>query len=552
MGVSRNRMRHGDRKTQSISRQLKKKKSRIQSAREKTAAFLRILAILVILAIFALLAYGAVEIMESEQCRYPKNVRTEEFRYKIDNMLAHPRVEQINGKNSYATGAKLETIVLAQGFGTYTVLANKNPLVTDVVVIVENRAAEHLELSSMTQMFVNATVGTNPITGLTEPRVRLEVRSSTSNTNAGAVKCRRADVTLIVPTACLLEETKLEVGVEIGEITVRDLTYAGDAGAMERVRFDTIALRAEKGSIVAQSVEAHRLTLNTSSGTIEAADLSAHHMFMLQRGDGGKISGSNINLFSGDVIPTCAYRNFTRPGYPRDPERRLVCEQELGKLTIDSEGADRGADASIIMNRVTGGSISSKIRVGHARFRLKGCVDFAGTFALKGRSGTKKVKQTFNVRPRPARARARRARAGAAAPGADGAPWGPPGLTARVALARTHAAAREAARGAAAVVPGHLRGPGGGQRAQQHARAVPRQAEGPGVRRHLRGLLLQRHLRARGHHHGQHRRRGARELRLGGGRERARPLAAAGAPPGRRLERPGGRVPLPARAAPSG
>lgn len=400
MGVSRNRARHGDRKTQSLSRQLKKKKSRIQSAREKAAAFMRVLTILIILGIFGLLAYGAVEIMEAEECRFPKNVRTEEFRYKIDNLLAQPRIERMNGKSAFATGAKLDTIRLAQGFGSYTVLANKNPLVTDVVVIVENRAADAFELSSMTQMYVNATVGTNPITNLSEPRVILEIRSSTSNTNAGAIKCRRADITLIVPTACLLEETKLDVGIETGTITVKDLTYAGEDGnQMERVRFDTIALRAEKGSINAQSVEAHRLTMNTSSGTIEGIDVSAHHMFMLQRGDGGKISGSNINLFSGDIIPTCAYRNFTRPGYPNDPERRLVCEQELGKLTIDSEGADRGEDPSIIMNRITGGSISSKIRVGHSKFKLKGCVDFAGSFELKGRSGTKKVKQTFNVRP---------------------------------------------------------------------------------------------------------------------------------------------------------
>lgn len=389
-----------------MSRQLRKKKSRIQSAREKTAAFLRILTIIIILVVFGLLAYGSVEIMESEQCRYPKNVQTEEFRYKIDNLVTEPRVERVNGKVSFATGAKLDTIRLSQGFGTYTVVANRNPLVTDVVIIVENRALDQFDLRAMTQMYVNATIGTNPITNLTEPRVVLEISSSTSNTNSGGVKCRRADITLVVPTACLLEETKLDVSVETGTISVQNLTYARNApsaasgtGSLtnaERVRFDTIALRGERGSISAQSVEAHRLTMNTSSGTIDATDVSAHHMFMLQRGDGGKITGNNINLFSGDMLSTCAYKNFTRPGYPNDPERRLVCDQELGKLTIDSEGADRGEDASIVMNRVTGGSISSKIRVGHSKFRLKGCVDFAGTFVLKGKSGTKAVKQTYN------------------------------------------------------------------------------------------------------------------------------------------------------------
>ena len=143
MGVSRHRLRHGDRKTQSMSRQLKKTKSRIQSAREKAAAFMRILAIVTILVIFGLLAYGSVELIEAERCRFPSNVQTEEFRYKIDNLVAAPRVETINGKNAFATGAKLDTIRLSQGFGTYTVLANKNPLVTDVVIIVENRALTH-------------------------------------------------------------------------------------------------------------------------------------------------------------------------------------------------------------------------------------------------------------------------------------------------------------------------------------------------------------------------------------------------------------------------
>ena len=398
MGVSRHRLRHGDRKTQSMSRQLKKTKSRIQSAREKAAAFMRILAIVTILVIFGLLAYGSVELIEAERCRFPSNVQTEEFRYKIDNLVAAPRVETINGKNAFATGAKLDTIRLSQGFGTYTVLANKNPLVTDVVIIVENRALDSFHLRDMTQMYVNATVGYNPITNLTEPRVILEITSSTSNTNSGTITCRRSDVTLIVPTSCLLEETKLDISLEIGTISVRDLTYMNSNNQAERVRFDTIALRGERGTISAQTVEAHRFTLNTSSGTIEATDISAHHMFFLQRGDGGKIVGRNINLFNGDILPTCRYENFPRPGYPNDPERRLVCDKELGKLTIDSEGADRGTEPTIDMNRVTGGSISSKIRVGHAKFKIKGCVDFAGRFALIGKSGTKSVKQTFNVR----------------------------------------------------------------------------------------------------------------------------------------------------------
>ena len=144
-------------------------------------------------------------------------------------------------------------------------------------------------------------------------------------------------------------------------------------------------------------MEAHRLNLNTSSGIIEATDISAHHMFFLQRGDGGKISGRNINLFSGDILSTCSKKQFPRPGYPNDPEIRIVCDQELGKLTIDSEGGDRGAEESIVINRVSGGSISSKIKVGHAKFRLKGCSDFQGVFALKGKSGSKSVKEAFNV-----------------------------------------------------------------------------------------------------------------------------------------------------------
>ena len=251
---SRKRVRHGhDRKTNAMSRQLRKTKTRMQSAREKASALLRVLAVLTILAIFGLLAYGSVKIVESERCRYPKNILVEEFRYKIDNLVPEPRLETVNGKPSYAVGAKLSKIKLDQGFGSYTILANRNPAMTDVVIIVENRAIDSFHLKYMSEMYVNATVGTNPITNITEPRVILEIKSVTSNTNFGQVRCRRADITLIVPTACLLEDTKLDISLEIGTIYVKDLTYVNpSSGHTERVRFDTVTLRGEKGTIKAE------------------------------------------------------------------------------------------------------------------------------------------------------------------------------------------------------------------------------------------------------------------------------------------------------------
>lgn len=71
--------------------------------------------------------------------------------------------------------------------------------------------------------------------------------SNTSNNLYGETSCRRADVTITIPSACLLDESKLEIRVQKGHIrTQGDITAAN---------FDTVTLSNDIGEIMAHNLQ---------------------------------------------------------------------------------------------------------------------------------------------------------------------------------------------------------------------------------------------------------------------------------------------------------
>jgi hypothetical protein len=64
-------------------------------------------------------------------------------------------------------------------------------------------------------------------------------------------------------------------------------------------------------------LQGYRINLNTSSGTLEARNISAHYLFLLSRNDGGIVRASNVSLYSGDNKNDCNVTTLYRQGYPR-------------------------------------------------------------------------------------------------------------------------------------------------------------------------------------------------------------------------------------------
>lgn len=58
----------------------------------------------------------------------------------------------------------------------------------------------------------------------------------------------------------------------------------------------------------------------------------------------------------------------------------VECDQELGRITLDSIGAENAGQPAIDISRIAGGDISHRIRLGHTAVRLKACYDVHGTY----------------------------------------------------------------------------------------------------------------------------------------------------------------------------
>ena len=360
----------------------------IAQAQKGTQRLLRYALLFGGVSIFVLIVVGVILLEQAESCRFPRHLLKEEYRYKID--LKQPFLAERfrAGKTAEITGPKLQTIYLDQEYGTYTVLTDSTPSLSDVVFRVENRAKEKFYLPRMTAMSAelidhNTTVGDEV---RVEKRANLFINSTTSNEQSGNVTCRRADVTIVIPSACLLEDSTLNIKVMKGHITTKGLNKAN---------FDTLRFENDEGNIEAHETQSYRADLVTKRGVLDARNVTAHYMLMATSEDGGVIAARDVTLFSGDDGATCR-TNVTYPkGFPRTAKyakKVVTCDQEEGTLTVDSTGAENGGHPAIELERVVGGHISSKIKVGHTRATVKACADVTGNFTITAPFGKRNAR----------------------------------------------------------------------------------------------------------------------------------------------------------------
>ena len=136
-------------------------------------------------------------------------------------------------------GPKIDVLSIEQNFGTVKFVENSDVTANEIVFRVRNRAADKYFLTRITSLLVSLgqkelLVGKEA----SELRANVTLASLTSNRLSGDVKCRRADVEVEVPTACLLDETKLVANVTKGHIRSRDLSAAN---------FETVQVSDEGG-----------------------------------------------------------------------------------------------------------------------------------------------------------------------------------------------------------------------------------------------------------------------------------------------------------------
>ena len=159
--------------------------------------------------------------------RYPRNTKAEEFRYEIDFGATSLQKIARDGKIKKVVGPKIDVLSIEQNFGTVKFVENSDVTANEIVFRVRNRAADKYFLTRITSLLVSLgqkelLVGKEA----SELRANVTLASLTSNRLSGDVKCRRADVEVEVPTACLLDETKLVANVTKGHIRSRDLSAA--------------------------------------------------------------------------------------------------------------------------------------------------------------------------------------------------------------------------------------------------------------------------------------------------------------------------------------
>ena len=73
------------------------------------------------------------------------------------------------------------------------------------------------------------------------------------------MSCRRADVTITVPTACMFEETFMHVEVARGNVYMSNIS----------TNFDTVTLYNTNGLLRADDVTGMRMNMNTSIGQVK-------------------------------------------------------------------------------------------------------------------------------------------------------------------------------------------------------------------------------------------------------------------------------------------
>jgi hypothetical protein len=84
---------------------------------------------------------GAVFIARAEACRYPSYQYTETFIYQIDlNRTQLTKVTNAEGKVIRIEGPKIDLLELTQAFGTYELIADDDPALTEVKFTVRTLA----------------------------------------------------------------------------------------------------------------------------------------------------------------------------------------------------------------------------------------------------------------------------------------------------------------------------------------------------------------------------------------------------------------------------
>lgn len=260
-------------------------------------------------------------------------------------------------------------------------MANEDPEENKVVFQVCNRAKSKgpLKRTSYIRAEIVQEVGAD---GAMQWMTDVFLESKTSNKQSGDSSWRRADVTVTIPTACLLDETNLMLNVSKGDILVRDTMSAS---------FKLMDMYNIKGDLDVEAAQAFRMNLNTSTGYMKANNVSAHYLYLIGTGEGSTLKSTNVTLYSGDNSTSCQNVTTYAAGYPEIPKyatTTVVCDQEPGVATIDVKGSE---GKIIDMDGHSGGVTTHKIKVGDTYLRVMACIKFSGTFKIKTDFGVARV-----------------------------------------------------------------------------------------------------------------------------------------------------------------
>mmetsp|Transcript_11908 Transcript_11908/g.14174 ORF Transcript_11908/g.14174 Transcript_11908/m.14174 type:complete len:519 (-) Transcript_11908:915-2471(-) len=356
-------------------RQLERGKEFLAKTRKRVEILIKMGLVIGGAAVFFLILIGMVLLERIESCRFPRHQLCETFTYEIDleyPLEALPPAPKFQGgKIRGFLGGQVDTIELAQEYGTYHMVPDNSRTTNEIRFVVCNRAQDKYYLprtTTMTAERVHVEKGLDM-----QWMTKINIDSLTSGKMTGETPCRRSDVTIHVPTQCLLESTKITTDVVKGNLFADNLTTT----------FEVVTMYNEVGRIHVNQMQANRINLNSSSGEIEATDVTAHFLFMQQRDNGGTIKGKDLKLFSADNTTACTTSYSYREGYPKTPEyevRTTTCMQEEGKLTTNSKGEE---GEIVRLDRVKGGNIEHQNKVGVTKLELVACMDFSGDFRIR-------------------------------------------------------------------------------------------------------------------------------------------------------------------------
>lgn len=362
-----------DRK-ETAKRQLERGREMLNKTKTRVQRIIKITLVTAGIGVFALAVIAMVLLERVESCRWPRHEMCEDFTYTIDLeyplATTDPAGTYRGGKLLGMTGGQIDTLSFQQDYGTYKIIADENMETSDVRMRVCNRAVDQWYLARTTYLTAEAVQVTKQ--NKTSWMTNVYLKSHTSGTYGGDIPCVRADVEVYIPVKCLLDDTKLKVEITKGHIFVDNMTST----------IDVITLHNDAGKIDVNQLYGNRIELNTSTGVIQSNLVSAHFLFMQGRASGSTVEASNTSLYSSDKADSCTTTFYYREGFPEEPAymiEEVVCDQEPGKLTIDT----RGEEGEIVrLDRVEGGNIEHANKFGETNVDIMACYDFAGRYDI--------------------------------------------------------------------------------------------------------------------------------------------------------------------------